>query len=105
VFPLDLLSVRLAVRMLSGWQVAFVGSPVIRVKSGNSERFQKRFRLQEHFVLAIAEGVSQNFAGIVIDGMPWPTPMCFAVDEAPHLVQLGFWIFSLSNIDDNFMWI
>jgi len=31
--------------------------------------------------------------------------MFFAANVAPHLVQFGFWIFNLLNINDNVMWI
>ena len=42
---------------------------------------------------------------MVIDRMPQPTRMFFALDVTPHRVQLGFWIFNFLNRNEDFLWI
>ena len=103
MLPFDLLGIRLADRVLCGWQVAFVGAPVVRVKAGDPERRQLLLELQEDFIPAITEGIRENFAGAVIDRMPQPTRMLLVLDVTPHLVQLGFLIFNLLNVNNNFL--
>jgi hypothetical protein len=52
-----------------------------------------------------AEGISEHFSRVMIDRMPEPALMRFALDVTPHLVQFGLVIFNFLNINNNFMWL
>lgn len=80
--------------------MALVGSPVVRVKSGDPKRCQQLLDLQEDFISAITEGIREDLSDTTIDHMLQPTRMFLILDVTPHLVQFGPLIFNTLSVND-----
>src|SRR5262249_43290520 len=88
MLALDFLSVSFAWAVLVGVQMPAVGTPMIRVVTGQAEGLEQRFELQKDLVFAATKDVGQDLAGVVIDGMPEPAGVAFVPDKRPHLIHL-----------------
>jgi hypothetical protein len=105
VLPLDFLCLRLANDMLVRWQMTRVGTPVVGIKAGDSEWLQECLELQEDDIASIAENIGQDNTGLMIDGMPKPAWVFFALDKTPHFVDLGFFGINFLNDNSCFRWV
>src|SRR6266702_614066 len=88
MLALDFLGVAFAWAVLVGVEMPGVGTPMIRVVTGQPERLEQRFELQKDVVFAATKDVGQDLAGMVIDGMPEPARVAFVPDKRPHLIHL-----------------
>jgi len=70
VFALDFLRVLLAHVMLRWVDVPLVRAPSIRIKAGNTKRFQQSLELQKDGILPPPKDIHQHGPTVVIDGMP-----------------------------------
>ena len=98
MFPLNLLGVALARLVFIRLDMTRVGAPIVCGVSRYPTWLQKRFALEKHCVLATPENVSQHLATTVIDRMPKPPRLCFALHKRPHLIHFCF----ASPTDDDF---
>ena len=73
MLALDFLGVAFAWAVRVGGQMPAVGTPMIRVVTGQPKGLEQRFELQKNVVCAAPKDIGQDLAGVVIDGMPEPT--------------------------------
>ena len=73
---------------LLGIEMPFVGSPAVGGKLRDATRCQQLLELQEDDVLSPAEPIRQDFPRGVINGVPQPTRIRFAVYVTPPFIQL-----------------
>ena len=86
MLALDFLRVAFAWAVLVGVEVTRVGTPIIGIIAGQPERLQQHFEPQKDLIFAAAKDVSQDLAGVVIDGMPEPARVAFVPDKRPDTV-------------------
>src|SRR5712691_7627059 len=67
----------------------FVGPPAVGEIACDAKGLQQRFERQKDGVLPSSEHRGQHLARVVINGVPEPARIGFAVHVAPHLVELG----------------
>jgi hypothetical protein len=88
VFALDLLCVLLAHLMLLGIEMPLGSPPAVGVTLGDATRLQELLELQKAVVLPSSAYLRQDLARVMIDGMPQPAWVRFAVHVTPHCVHL-----------------
>src|SRR5215813_14214790 len=88
VLALDFLRVLLAYVMLLWVDMPLVGTPAVRVKLRDAKGLQELLQLEEDGVFASSEHIRQHLPGVVINGVPEPSRMCFRLHKTPHLVEL-----------------
>ena len=94
-----LLGVLLSNHLLTRWQIASIGPPIIRVKPRYPKWLQQFSHLQKHGILSVTEHISEDFSRVVVNRMPKPAWVFLAADITPHLINLG--TFNPLNINDN----
>ncbi len=73
MFTLNPLGVDFADGMDFGVEMTTVRAPVIGIPLGDAKRCQSGFEFQESRIFVVRQHISQNFAGIMVNGMPEPT--------------------------------
>jgi hypothetical protein len=68
-------------------QMSHVRPPIIRVKSPDPKRLQKRFQLQKRLIRAPAKDIRRDCAGPVIDGMPESPLLLLLPHKVPYLID------------------
>ena len=96
----DLLGISFSNHLLARWQIAFIGSPVVRIEPRYAKWLQQSLQLQKHGILSITEHIGEDFPRVMANRVPKPTLVFLAADMTPHLVKLG--TFNFLNINNNF---
>src|SRR6266446_9724765 len=86
----DFLGMLFAWAMHFGVQMPGVGAPMIRIKAGEPEGLQQRFKSEKDLIFAAPKNIRQDCACMMINGMPQPALGTFFADKTPHLIHLGF---------------
>ena len=78
----------LAYPMVLCVQMPRVRPPAIRIKTGDAQRGQERFELEENVLLPPPKDVRQHRACVVINRLPQPARIGCAADGTPPLIEL-----------------
>jgi hypothetical protein len=84
-------------RMLVRINVTTISTPPVCVKPRDAKWPQQGFKFQEDLIRACAKDIGSDLSCAVINRMPQPPLLVFALHKAPHLIHRG----SLSLVDDD----
>ena len=88
MFAFDLLRVALAHGMSRGGQVPFIDSSPIGIKVYQPKGFEPLLQLDKYCIGSTTKRIRQPHATQMVNRMPQPALVCFALHETPHLIDL-----------------
>ena len=87
---LNFLCLALTYFLISGWNMALIGSPIVRIKVCDRKGREKFFQLSKDSIRMLPQDIGHYRSTLMIDSMPQPALLTFVLNNTPHFIHFGF---------------